>query len=93
VKLSSHHLLTAERILSHPTGHNIEWRDAAALLAELGSISEESNGRFIVTLGAESEVFDRSRGKDLDTQQVIDLRRMLTAAGYTLDSLRSRDSD
>ena len=89
VKLSGHHLLTAQRILAHPAGHNIEWRDAAAMLAELDAIAEEANGRFIVTLGGESEVFDRSRGKDLDVQQVVDLRRMLIAAGVTPDTLRS----
>ena len=59
-KITGRHLVTAERILSHPAGHNIEWRDAAALLAELDAIAEESNGRFLVTLGGESEVFDRS---------------------------------
>ncbi len=91
-RLSGHHLATAEKILSHPTGHNIEWHDAAALLAELGAISEEANGRFVVTLGTETEVFDRSRGKDLDTQQVVNLRRMLSAAGITRESLRARDT-
>jgi hypothetical protein len=88
-KISGRHLVTAERILSHPAGHNIEWRDAAALLAELDAIAEESNGRFLVTLGGESRVFDRPLGKDLDVQQVVDLRRMLTAAGITLDTLRA----
>jgi hypothetical protein len=40
-----------------------------------------------VTLGEESQVFDRPRGKDLDTQQIVDLRRMLSEAGITLESL------
>jgi hypothetical protein len=86
-KLTGHHLVTAEKILNHPASHNIEWHDAAALLAEIGSITEGSNHRFTVTLGDETEVFDRPRGKDLDTQQIVDLRRMLRASGFTLESI------
>jgi hypothetical protein len=86
-KLTGHHLVTAEKILSHPTSHNIEWHDAAALIVEVGSITEASNGRYTVTLGDETQVFDRPRGKDLDTQQIVDLRKMLHAAGFTLESI------
>ena len=86
-KLTGHHLVTAEKILSHPTSHNIEWHDAAALLAEIGAITEASNHRFTVTLGDEIQVFNRPRGKDLETQQIVDLRRMLRAAGFTPESI------
>jgi hypothetical protein len=88
-KLTGHHLVTAEKILSHPASHNIEWHDAAALLAEIGAITEAGNHRFTVTLGDEVQVFDRPRGKDLETQQIVDLRRMLRASGFTLESLRN----
>jgi hypothetical protein len=37
----------------------------------------------VVTVGAETEVFDRPRHKDIDVQMIVDLRRMLTNAGYT----------
>ncbi len=86
-KLTGHHLVTAEKILAHPASHNIEWHDAAALVAEIGSITEESNGRFSVTIGDETQIFDRPRGKDLDTQQIVDLRKMLKSAGFTTDSI------
>ncbi len=86
-KLTSHHLATAEKILAHPAGHNIEWRDAMALMSEIGTVTEGANGRFTVTLQAETRVFDRPREKDLDTQQVVDLRRMLHAAGINVESL------
>jgi hypothetical protein len=86
-KLKSHHLVTAEKILNHPTSHNIEWHDAAALIVEIGSITEGSNGRYTVTIGDESQIFDRPRGKDLDVQQIVDLRRMLHASGITLESI------
>jgi hypothetical protein len=35
-----------------------------------------------VTLGAETETFERPNDKDIDAQQVVDLRRMLQNAGY-----------
>lgn len=87
-QLSGHHVATAEKILAHPTSHNVEWHDVAALLDQIDAIIEGANGRFTVTLGDETEVFDRPRGKDLDTQQMVDLRRMLLAAGLTLENLR-----
>jgi len=86
-KLKSHHLVTAEKILNHPTSHNIEWHDAAALIVEIGAITEGDNGRYTVTIGDETQIFDRPRGKDLDVQQIVDLRKMLTATGITLESL------
>jgi hypothetical protein len=38
-----------------------------------------------VTLGPETEVFDPPRGKDIDQQMAVDLRRMLSNAGYAPD--------
>ena len=42
----------------------------------------EHNGKFKVTLGSEIEVIERPRGKDVDTQMIVDLRRMLTGPGF-----------
>ena len=36
----------------------------------------------VVTVGAETETLERPRDKDIDVQQLVDLRRMLTNAGY-----------
>ena len=44
-------------------------------------MEEEHNGKFKVTLGPETEVLERPRGKDIDVQMVVDLRRMLSSAG------------
>jgi hypothetical protein len=80
--LNNHHRDTLLRIFQHPTSHNIEWRDVASLLEVVGTIEEHRNGRFRVEVGAEIEFFDRPRHKNIDLQQVVDLRRMLTNAGY-----------
>ncbi len=79
--LDGHHRATVEKIFQHPAGHNIQWHDVLSLLRSVGTVDEEHDGRIRVTLGAETETFDVPRGHDIDTQMVVDLRRMLTGAG------------
>ena len=88
--LDHHHRRTAEAILSHPVGHNIEWRDVLSLLAATGEVIEEHNGKFKVSVGGETETFQRPSGKDVNEHMVVDLRRMLGAAGITAEGLRGR---
>ena len=83
--LSSHHRDTLRRIFSHPTSGNIEWRDVVSLLDNVGTTAEERNGKLRVTLGPETEVFEPPRGKDIDEQMIVDLRRLLRQAGVTPD--------
>jgi hypothetical protein len=80
--LNSHHRDTVELIFQHPAGHNIEWHDVLSLLEAVGSVKEEPNGHYRVTLGTETETFEPPKHKDVDLQQVVDLRRMLKNAGY-----------
>ena len=80
--LNNHHRDTLLKIFQHPTSHNIEWRNVVSLLEVVGTVEESSEGKFRVQLGSEVEFFDRPKHKDIDTQQVVDLRRMLLGAGY-----------
>ena len=82
VDLNNHHRDTLLRIFQHPTSHNIEWRAVTSLLEVVGTIEEHRDGRFRVQIGSEVEIFDRPKHKDIDVQQVVDLRRMLRGAGY-----------
>jgi hypothetical protein len=81
IDLSGEHRATAEKILRHPAGGNIEWREVRALLEAVGATTELPGGRLEVTLGGETEVLQPPHGKDVDVQMIVDLRRMLTAAG------------
>jgi hypothetical protein len=81
--LSNHHRETLTHILQHPLGHNIEWRDVLSLLEAVATVKETPHGKYLVTLGDETETFERPRHKDIEPQQVVDLRRMLTNAGFT----------
>jgi hypothetical protein len=78
--LDSEHRDTLKRIFSNPSSGNIEWRQRA-LLEAVGTATEEHNGKLRVTLGDETEVLQPPRGKDIDQQMIVDLRRMLSRAG------------
>jgi hypothetical protein len=84
-ELNNHHRDTLERIFSHPSSGNLEWRQVLSLLEAVGTVEEEHNGKFKVTLGAETEMLRRPHGKDVDQQTVVDLRRMLKGAGLSPD--------
>ena len=79
--LDGHHRVTVEKIFQHPAGHNIQWHDVLSLLESVATVEEEHDGRYRVTLGSETETLDAPRGPDIDTQMVVDLRRMLKGAG------------
>ncbi len=81
--VSSHHRLTIEKIFNHPASGNIEWRPVLAMLEDLGTVTHEHNGKVTVTLGPETEVVTAPSGKDIDTQLIVDLRRMLRQAGFS----------
>jgi len=80
-KLDSEHRDTVEKIFSHPSSGNIEWRQVKSLLQAVGTVTEQRNGKLRVTLGDETEVLQPPRGKDIDQQMIVDLRRMLRHVG------------
>lgn len=87
-RLNNHHRDTVGKILQHPTSHNVEWHAVLSLLRHIGQVDERHDGKFKVTVGGETELFERPKHKDIDEQQVVDLRRMLMAAGYVVDDHR-----
>jgi hypothetical protein len=80
--LNNHHRRTLDKIFQHPAGHNIEWPAVLSLLEVVGTVEARRDGRFLVTVGSETETLEKPRHKDIDTQQVVNLRRMLSTAGY-----------
>jgi len=85
IELDAHHRATVERIFNH-RGRNIQWHDVLSLLQRVATVTEDHEGRYKVTLGSETETFEAPRRHDVDEQQLVDLRRMLRAAGITPDS-------
>jgi hypothetical protein len=58
-----------------------------SLLGAIGTATQEHDGKVKVTVGPETEVLRPPRGKDIDMQMVVDLRRMLQQAGFAPGSV------
>jgi hypothetical protein len=80
--LDNRHRNTLRQIFQHPTSHNIEWHAVTSLLEAVGTVSVRHDGKAEVTVGSQQAFLDPPSGKDIDAQMVIDLRRMLSLAGY-----------
>jgi len=80
--LDGRHRDTLRQIFEHPTSHNIEWREVISLLEAVGTVTVRHDGKAAVKIGSELEFLVVPAGKDVDDQMVVDLRRMLTSAGY-----------
>jgi hypothetical protein len=53
---------------------------------------ERHDDKIGVTIGSQTEYFDPPRQKDIDTQAFVNLRQMLTQAGYGADAADTRAS-
>jgi hypothetical protein len=80
--LDSRHRDTLHQIFEHPASHNIEWRAVISLLEAIGTVDVRHDGKVAVKVGPELEFLVPPAGKDIDDQMIVDLRRMLTSAGY-----------
>lgn len=81
--LNNKHTDTLAALFAHPVGHNIRWEDVVSLVGAVGDVDEEHNGRVKFTIGGEPAWFHRpNHGSDIDVQQVQDVRKMLSAAGF-----------
>jgi hypothetical protein len=79
--LTSHHRRTVEEIFAHPTSGNIEWRQVESLLAAIGRVESDGNGKLHISVGSQPEVVMAPHGKDASVQTVVDLRALLTRLG------------
>jgi hypothetical protein len=80
--LSGRHRDTLAKVFDHQGGPNVEWREVLSLLEAVGTVERRHNGKIKVTVGPETEVFPDFSEKDVDRQTLVDVRRMLTEAGY-----------
>jgi hypothetical protein len=80
--LDNHHRNTLRQIFQHPVSHNIEWHSVTSLLDAIGSVDVHPGGQVAVKVGSESAFFTHPEGNDIDEQMVLDLRHLLTKAGY-----------
>ena len=88
--LSNHHSTTLAEIFDHQK-HSIEWRKVESLLKAVGTVTEQHNGHLKVEVGPETETLHVPHGKEINQQQIVDLRRMLSEAGYGPDGKAVED--
>jgi hypothetical protein len=79
--VNSHQRDTLAQIFRHPLGHNIEWHAIVSLLNSVATVQETHKGHLVVTIANETETFE-PRHKDIDAEQLANLRRLLRKAGY-----------
>lgn len=80
--LSGRHRDTLDKILRHPTSRNVEWREVVSLLGAVGTVETRHDDKVEVRVGSRIAFFDVPPHKDVDVETVVDLRRLLTDAGY-----------
>ena len=80
--LDNHHRNTLRQIFAHPVSHNIEWHAVTSLLEAVGTVEVRHDGKADVRVGSERAFLEPPVGKDVDVQMVLDLRKMLSRAGY-----------
>jgi hypothetical protein len=90
-----HHRQTLLQLFQHPTSHNIEWHAVLSLLEAVGTVELRHDGEYVVHVGTETQFLRRPRGKDIDVDDVVAVRRMLTAAGYrsVVDALEAKGDE
>jgi hypothetical protein len=81
VHINHHQKDTLDKLLAHPTTHNLHWKEMLHLAEAIGSVEERHDGKVKFSIGGNSEVFDPNH-KDLTMEQIADLRRMIKAAGF-----------
>jgi hypothetical protein len=77
-----HHRQTLVQVFQHPVNRNIEWHALVSLLEAVGSVEVRHDGEYAVQVGTETTFLGRPKDKDLDVEQVLAVRHLLTAAGY-----------
>ena len=81
--LTSHHRDTLKQIFARPSSGNVEWQRVLTLLEAIGATTRHRDGKLEVAIGSEKEILQPPHGKDVDVQMLVDLRRMLTTAGFS----------
>ena len=80
--LDNRHRNTLRQIFEHPVSHNIEWHAVLSLLEAVGTVDVRHGGKVAVKIGPEAAFLEPPVGKDIDAQMVVDLRHLLSKAGY-----------
>ena len=82
VHLSHNHRATLAKIFQHPVSHNLEWNDVRSLFEAIAVVEDKRDGKISIVLNDHSDTLERPKHKNLDAQEVLDLRHLLEEAGF-----------
>jgi hypothetical protein len=80
--ISGRHKDTLRQVFAHPLSHNVEWRAVLGLLREVASVEEHHDGHIEVKANSQTVILARPHQKDLDPDDVVTVRHLLTSLGY-----------
>jgi hypothetical protein len=80
--LTHHHRQTLSHLFDHQQAGNIHWREVESLLDHIGDVEHEHNGKVKVKLGERMLVVHPPKHGEIDRQTVVDLRHLLSEAGF-----------
>jgi hypothetical protein len=84
---------TLEALFRHPAARNLAWSDALHLVERLGSVHQEHNGRLLLVIGEQRHVLHEPHAKELNAEEVQQLRKFLEGAGVTPATVDVMDDD
>jgi hypothetical protein len=93
--LNNQHRQTLLQVFQHPANHNIEWHAMLSLLEAVGSVERRHDGDYAVRVGSETTFLGGSKDKDVDVEQVLAVRHLLTTAGYgpVVEALKAKGTE
>ncbi len=74
---------TLDALYRHPVAHNLEWTDVVALFEKIGTVDHKAHDEIAFGIGGTHHVFRKPRHKDLTTAEIMDIRHMLSRAGWS----------
>ena len=87
--LSRSHRLTLDALFQHPMAHGLEWTDVVSLVGKIGEIENHANGETCFVVAGERKLFRKPHTKDIPPTMLMDVRHMLTRAGWSPHAARS----
>jgi hypothetical protein len=82
MKLHGAHQRTVDALFRHPTAHNLEWTDVIGLMEKIGTVTRVGHDRFGLAIEGEHYLLHKCHAKDLPSDDVVEVRGLLTRAGW-----------
>ena len=83
--LNGHEKRALMHIFQHPISHNLTMREVIVLFTSIGSAAPQHDGDVMLRVASERLSIRRPPNKDIDADDVMALRHMLTKAGWSPD--------